>query len=57
MMTPTKDDIREKIEKRDRLEAELRAADRDLIETGRAYWEAQGCRVFPRVGALRSVVS
>jgi hypothetical protein len=56
-MTPTKDDIRKKLVKRDRLEADLRKADQELMAAGRAFWDAQGCRAFPRIDALRRAVA
>jgi len=52
----TKDQIRKAIAQRDALEAKLRAADRELIQMGRQFWQDQGLCSFPRVEALRRAV-
>lgn len=57
MTTPTPEQIRRALTKRDKLAADLRQADNELIAMGREYWEAQGCRAFPRVDALRRAVA
>lgn len=56
MKQPSKTMIRSMIANRDKLEADLRKADSDLIAAGRLYWESQGCKAFPRVDALRRAV-
>lgn len=49
-----RDQLKQMIEERDRLAAELAALDRRIQKEARAYWDAKGVLAMPRPERLRA---
>lgn len=48
--------LKQKLDRRERLQAELTALDREIARESRAYWQARGVMVLPRPERLRAAV-